>query len=215
MRVRDHVAVSTVGAVLQRHLLGHGGIGFWAGGVLIDADHYLWYFTTHRRLDPVAAVRFFNGPDGPEHSTTRVLHSPVSLLLVGLLGVRTRRLRPIAAGMCLHVALDAAHRARLAASRDAALARDSGRCQACGTSAGQIRAHLARQPWLGPSYRLENLISLCEPCHAAAHARRVGHPASVLGIAWLDQALPVLSDLVRRQRGWSPARQEESATWTS
>lgn len=174
MRVRDHVAVSTVGAALLQRLFGRGGLGFWAGGVLIDADHYLWYFATQRRLDPMAAVRFFNRADGPQHSATRILHNPLSLLLVSLLAARMRRLRPIAAGMCLHAALDLAHRARMDVLREAALARDSGRCQACATSAGQIRAHLARQPWLGPSYRLEHLISLCERCHEAAHAGRLG-----------------------------------------
>jgi hypothetical protein len=211
MRVRDHVAVSTAGAVLLRRLFGCGGLGFWAGGVLIDADHYLWYFATQRRLDPVAAVRLFNQADAPQHSATRVLHSPVSLLLVSLLSARTRPLRSIAAGMCLHAALDAAHRARMDASRAAAVARDSGRCRACGTSVGEIRAHLANQPRLGPSYRLENLISLCAPCHEAAHTAMPRHSA----IAWLQQALPTLAYLVHRQRGWPPVREEKSATWTS
>jgi hypothetical protein len=211
MRVRDHVAASTAGAVLLRRLLGRGALGFWAGGVLIDADHYLWYFATQRRLDPVKAVRFFNQAEGPQHPATRVLHNPVSLLLVSLLAARTRPLRSIAAGMCLHAALDAAHRARLDASRAAALARDSGRCQACGTSVGEIRAHLASQPWLGPSYRLENLISLCAPCHEAAHTAMPRHGV----IAWLEQALPAVAYLVHRQRGWSPVREEKSATWTS
>lgn len=214
MRVRDHVAVSTAGAVLLRRLFSRGGIGFWAGGVLIDADHYLWYCATHRRLDPVSAVRFFNQAAAPEHPATRVLHSPISLLLVSLLAARTRRLRSIAAGMCVHAALDVAHRTRMDASRDAALARDSGCCRECGTSVGQIRAHLARQPLLGPSYRLENLVSLCGPCHEAAHTARVCRPASAIGIAWLEQAQHLLADLMHRQRGWSPVREEESATWT-
>ena len=211
MRIRDHVAVATVGAVLLRRLADRGALGFWAGSVLIDADHYFWYFATQRRLSPAAAVRFFNGADGPQHSATRVLHSPVSLLLVSLLGTRVRPLRPVAAGMCLHAALDAAHRARMDASRDAALTRDSRRCRACGTSAGEIRAHLASQPRLGPSYRLENLISLCAPCHEAAHTAMPRHRA----IAWLEQALPTSAYLVHRQRGWSPVREEKSATWTS
>jgi hypothetical protein len=193
MRVRDHVAVSTVGAVLLRRLFSSGGIGFWAGGVLIDADHYLWYVATQRRLGPVSAVRFFSQAAAPEHSATRVLHSPGALLLVTLLAARTRRLRSIAAGMCLHAALDAAHRTRMDAARDAALARDSGRCQACGTSTGQIRAHLARQPLVGPSYRLENLVSLCPPCHEAAHTP---------------------GDLMDRRRVGLPVREEESPTWT-
>jgi hypothetical protein len=36
-----------------------------------------------------------------------------------------------------------------------------------------------------------------------------------LVIAGVEQALPTLADLVHRQRGWSPVREEEVATWTS
>jgi short-subunit dehydrogenase len=48
------------------------------------------------------------------------------------------------------------------------------------------------------------------------HPRReVIVPGRHYAIAWLEQALPTLADLVHRQRGWSPVREEEVATWTS
>jgi len=48
------------------------------------------------------------------------------------------------------------------------------------------------------------------------HPRReVIVPGRHYAIAWLEQALPTLADLVHRQRHWSPVREEESATWTS
>jgi short-subunit dehydrogenase len=48
------------------------------------------------------------------------------------------------------------------------------------------------------------------------HPRReVIVPGRHYAIAWLEQALPTLADLVHRQRGWSPVREEEAATWTS
>jgi short-subunit dehydrogenase len=58
---------------------------------------------------------------------------------------------------------------------------------------------------------------------ATAIADLVGHPRREVivpgrhyAIAWLEQALPTLADLVHRQRGWSPVREEEeAATWTS
>jgi short-subunit dehydrogenase len=57
---------------------------------------------------------------------------------------------------------------------------------------------------------------------ATAIADLIGRPRRELviprrhyAIAWLEQALPALADLVHRQRGWSPVREEESATWTS
>jgi NAD(P)-dependent dehydrogenase (short-subunit alcohol dehydrogenase family) len=48
------------------------------------------------------------------------------------------------------------------------------------------------------------------------HPRReVIVPGRHYAIAWLEQALPTLADLVHRQRRWSPVREEESAPWTS
>ena len=48
------------------------------------------------------------------------------------------------------------------------------------------------------------------------HPRReVIVPSRHHAIAWLEQALPTLADLMHRQRGWSPVREEETATWTS
>lgn len=48
------------------------------------------------------------------------------------------------------------------------------------------------------------------------HPRReVIVPSRHYAIAWLEQALPTLADLVHRQRGWSPVPEEETATWTS
>jgi NAD(P)-dependent dehydrogenase (short-subunit alcohol dehydrogenase family) len=45
--------------------------------------------------------------------------------------------------------------------------------------------------------------------------REVVVPGRHYAIAWLEQALPTLTDLMHRRRGWSPVREEETATWTS
>jgi hypothetical protein len=174
VRVRDHVLISTAGAALTAPFLGRGALGLWAGGVLIDTDHYVWFCLRHRCLDPKAAVRFFNEADPPQHPATRALHAPSALFLVALLGLRQRRLLPVALGMGLHVALDARHVAHMDRARSAALARDGYSCQACGTAGPHIAAHVRRQPSLLPSYRAQDLISLCGPCHEAAHARLRG-----------------------------------------
>lgn len=177
MRVRDHVLISTAGAVLAAPFIGRGALNLWAGGVLIDADHYVWFCLRQRRLNPLAAVNFFNQARPPQHPATRALHAPATLAAVVLLGLRRRQLRPIALGMGLHVALDAHHIAHMDRARAAALARDGYSCQVCGTAAPPIDAHVWRQPGLLPSYRARNLISLCGRCHEAAHARVTG-PAS-------------------------------------
>jgi hypothetical protein len=169
MRVRDHIALSTAGAALLRPWLGRGAAAFWAGGVLVDVDHYAWFCLRQRRSSPRAALRFFNEAHPPQHAATRVLHAPAALLAVLALGLRRRWLLPVAAGMALHVALDARHDARMAEARDAALARDGFACQRCGTRA-HVGTHLRRQPWLLPAYRAQDLVSLCTPCHVRAHA---------------------------------------------
>ncbi len=174
MRVRDHVLISAAGAGLAAPFLGRGALSLWAGSVLIDADHYAWFCLRQRRLSPKAAVDFFNQADPPQHPATRVLHAPAALLLVLMLGLRQRRLLPVALGMGLHIALDAHHLAQMDRARSAALARDGHSCQVCGEATPPIAAHVWRQPRLLPSYRAENLISLCGRCHEAAHTRLRG-----------------------------------------
>jgi hypothetical protein len=177
VRVRDHVLISAAGALLAAPFVGRDALSFWAGGVLIDADHYVWFCLRQRRLSPAAAVDFFNEADPPQHPGTRALHSPAAVLGLLLLGLRQRRLLPVALGMALHVALDTHHVAQMDRARTAALARDECSCQECGTAVPPVAAHVWRQPSLLPSYRTQNLISLCGPCHDAAHAR-TGKPVS-------------------------------------
>jgi hypothetical protein len=170
MRVRDHVLISAAAAAAAAPFVGRGAVGLWAGGVLIDADHYVWFCLRHRRLNPVAALRYFNQADPSQHQGTRLLHSPPALLLALLLGLRQRRLLPVALGMGLHVALDVLHVTRMDHARSVALARDGYSCQACGPATPAVTAHLHRQPALLPSYHARNLIALCGPCHESAHA---------------------------------------------
>ncbi|TMB89221.1 MAG: hypothetical protein E6J45_10450 [Chloroflexi bacterium] len=171
MRVRDHVVLSTAGAALASPWAGRRVLASWAGGVLIDADHFLWFCVRERSLNPLAAIRLFNEAEAPSHSATRLLHSPVALLLAFLLGTRRPLATYVALGMAVHVAIDAGHRARLNVARSTALRRDGHVCRSCGAREGAIAAHLWRQPALLPSYDTSNFVSLCSACHATAHAR--------------------------------------------
>jgi hypothetical protein len=168
MRVRDHIALSTTGAALLHRRLDRGALSFWAGGVLVDVDHYLWFGLRERRWSPRAAMRFFNEAHPPQHAATRALHNPMAPLALVVLGGRRPALLGVALGMVVHLALDACHEARMDAARTVALRRDTFACQACGQRAAD--AHLRHQPWLLPSYNPQNLVSLCGPCHEAAHS---------------------------------------------
>jgi hypothetical protein len=171
MRVRDHIALSTAGAALLHPWLRRHAMGLWAGSVLVDIDHYAWFCLMQRRCSPLAAMRFFNEADPPQHAATRALHTPVAPLALLLASTRRRALLPVALGMALHLALDLRHELRMEEARAAAMKRDDFSCQACGTRASHVGTHLRRQPWLLPSYDAQNLVSLCAPCHEAAHAR--------------------------------------------
>jgi hypothetical protein len=172
MRVRDHVLISAAAAAVTTPLLGRGAVGLLAGGVLIDADHYAWFCLRQRRFSPLAAARFFGQAEPPQHAATRALHAPAGLLAAALPGLRYRWLRPVILGMILHAALDQHHAARMATARAAALVRDGYSCRVCGPGTPAACAHLCRQPALLPSYRARNLVSLCGPCHEAAHSSR-------------------------------------------
>lgn len=169
MRVRDHIALSTAATALLGPWLGRDVLSVWAGGVLIDADHYLWFCLSERRLNPSAAVRLFNEAQPPRHPATRSLHRPSTLLALLLVSIRRPRVLPLAVGMGLHVALDHLHELRMDRSRGAALIRDDFSCQGCGTRGAHVGTHIHMQPPLLPSYQTDNLISLCASCHKAAH----------------------------------------------
>jgi hypothetical protein len=163
------VLLSTATAVLLTPRLGLDAVGLWAGGVLIDVDHYVWYCIRQHDASPRAAVRFFEGAHPSQTPATRVLHHPLSLLAVLALAARRRGLRSLAVGMIVHVGLDGQHVLRMNRARAEALERDRFACRTCGAQARQLDTHLFRQPALLPSYRASNLVSLCAPCHEVAH----------------------------------------------
>jgi hypothetical protein len=194
VRVRDHLALSSAGAALLYPRLRGAVLGPWAASILIDVDHYLWFCLQQRRLNPLAAVRFFNQAQPPQHRQTRLLHSPVVLLGLLLLGrlpsapAGRRMTAGVLLGMAFHVALDAYDKARQVPARAAALVRDGWTCQHCGAQGPGVVAHLERQPCLLPSYRPEHLTCLCGACHEAAHAdagapRRAGSSAPLGHVA--------------------------------
>jgi hypothetical protein len=62
----------------------------------------------------------------------------------------------------------------------------------------------------GPDLVAEKIAELVE-----RPRREVVIPRRHYAIAWLEQTLPGLTDVVHERRQWSPVREEEVATWTS
>lgn len=171
MRVRDHVALSTAASAVLFPWLRRAVVLPWAASILIDVDHYLFASVRERTLDPRKAVRYFNQAQPEQHAGTRVLHHPLVLLLALALFGRWRWARLILLGMAFHVGLDVFHGIRTREARRAALLRDDHTCQRCGAHGADIVAHLFRERHLLPTYRPEDLISLCAHCHELAHAK--------------------------------------------
>lgn len=179
MRVRDHVALSSTAAALLYPRFGRSVLLPWAASIFIDVDHYLWFVIRHRRVNPVAAVRFFNDSKAPTHSATRPFHHPAVLLPLMVLAWRRRAIALPTMGLAFHVCLDTYHRLHLADAQVTALKRDKFACQVCGARNTDVVVHVWRQPRLLPSYRVEHFVTLCGACHTAAHSQRIGavaHP---------------------------------------
>jgi hypothetical protein len=178
VRVRDHVLLSSGGAVLLVPWLRRAVLVPWAASILIDVDHYLWFCAHERSVNPRQAVRYFHQAQPPQHAGTRLLHHPVTLLALLALGTRWRWALLVALGLGFHVGVDVYHGARMRGARRAALLRDDGTCQWCGAQGPDVVAHVWRQPWLLPSYHVDQLISLCAQCHEAAHRGASRAPAA-------------------------------------
>lgn len=169
MRIRDHVILSSLGALALYPRLNKKVLVPWATSILLDGDHYVWFCIHERRLNPWEAMRFFGQAQPPHHRNTRRLHSIDVLLTLLALGYPWRGARLLLLGALFHVVLDVLHETRMSDARRNALRRDHYVCQWCGTQDGTIVAHLWRQPALLPSYRMEHFVSLCQACHEAAH----------------------------------------------
>lgn len=53
--------------------------------------------------------------------------------------------------------------------RKQVLKRDNHTCQECGGKEGKLHAHHKHQRWQGGKDEADNLITLCQPCHATLH----------------------------------------------
>ncbi len=149
------------------------------GGVAIDADHYLLYALRSGSRQPLDALRYdrvrkhpiVRGDTRPRYGSLRsVFHlAHVSLPPLALLALRIPLVRPILAGLTLHLILDFhwPHFDRRAWRRAA------GRCERCGVAGLDREVFFIRDPKRGGQPRaIENRLVLCNTCAREFHAGR-------------------------------------------
>ncbi len=163
--------IGTVAALAAAPWLGGRAVPLWLGASLADADLYGYYVLRHRRLDPRAAVRYYNTLTGRRERARKVLHHPLVPLLALAAGRRAPALAAFGAGVGLHLLLDAAGDWPYQRRRRALERRSAGRCDEC----GQPQASIAL---MEPHYRgtraggrraLAAWLLLCRPCSEARH----------------------------------------------
>jgi len=132
MRERVHIAAGMAAALALAPWLRGRAAAFWLGASLTDADLYAYYVLRHRRLDPRAAVRYYNTLTGRREHARKVLHHPLAPLLALAAGRRAPAVAAFGAGVSLHLLLDAAGDVRYRRLRHALERRSGGHCEHCG-----------------------------------------------------------------------------------
>ena len=182
MRLRTHILTSALlGAALYPRAPRKAAL-LLAGGVLLDADHYLLYALRSGNWNPLSALRYDrwrNQPISPHDRRRRygslrsIFHRVrFTLPLVWLLGWRWPVLRPLALGVTLHLALDTSPlRLDWRVWR-----RAGGRCERCGRLGLRRNIHYVNLPRDGGSrWALYNRAAWCYDCALAARNTRAGH----------------------------------------
>jgi hypothetical protein len=141
------------------------------GGVAIDMDHFVlyavrsgdWSVDGALRYDRRRHGRIRRGDTRPRYGTLRSeAHRPLlTLPLVWVLALACPWLRPIAAGLTLHLALDVPFQRYDRGVWE----RSDGRCERCGLAGVSLDVYFRRSPVGGGSwFRADNRVVLCAQC---------------------------------------------------
>jgi hypothetical protein len=182
MRLRTHILTSALVGVALYPRAPRKVALLLAGGVLLDADHYLLYALRSGDWNPLSALRYDRWRNQPiavgdrrrrYGSLRSIFHTArVTLPLVWLLGWRWPGLRPVAIGVTFHLALDISPlRLDWRVWR-----RAGGRCERCGRVGLKRGVYYVKLPCAGGSrWALQNRAAWCYDCALAARSASVGH----------------------------------------
>ena len=185
MRLRTHILTSALLGLAVYPRAPRKAALLLAGGVLLDADHYLLYALRSGDWNPLSALRYDRWRHQPIVAGDRrrrygslrsILHAArITLPLAWLLSWRWPALRPLAIGVTLHLALDISP-LRLDWR---VWQRAGGRCERCGRADLNRGVYYVNLPRDGGSrWALGNRAAWCYDCALAARSARAGNNAA-------------------------------------
>ena len=187
MRLRTHLITSALTGIALYPRTPRQAALLTLAGVLIDGDHYLLYALRSGDWSLPGAIRYNRrrnqpiraGDTRPRYGPLRsILHNAtLTVPLAWLLSWRWPALRPLAAGLTLHLALDTA----LPLSLDWRVWRRArGRCERCGVGGVSLGVYVVRPSQRGGSFwALDNRAAWCHGCAQRAQRDLAGPDGAV------------------------------------
>jgi hypothetical protein len=171
MRLRTHLLASTIAGIAIYPRAPRRAALLALAGVAVDLDHFVLYALRSGDWSLPGALRYDRrrsrpirpGDTRPRYGPLRsVVHrAALTLPLVWLLAHRWPALRPIAAGVTLHLALDLP----LLHFDWRVWRRARGHCERCGVGGLEMDIYYVRPPYRGGSrWSAENRAAWCRTC---------------------------------------------------
>jgi membrane-bound metal-dependent hydrolase YbcI (DUF457 family) len=116
MMPSSHAVAGAAVALALAPWLRQRSAALWAGSVLIDVDHYVWYVAQRHDLSLRRAYAYFVAAKlgaVDRGGDARPLHGPINVGWMALLAWRWPAFRPVFLGVLLHSLLDAYGERRL------------------------------------------------------------------------------------------------------
>jgi hypothetical protein len=171
MRLRTHLLVSSLAGIVLYPRSPRRVALMALAGIAVDLDHYMLFALRSGDWSPLGALRYDRrrgqpirpGDTRPRYGSLRsIVHrAALTIPLTWLIAYRWPALRPVAAGITLHLALDVSpmrfdwrvwRRAR-------------GHCERCGVGGLALGVYYRRPPGRGSArWSLENRAAWCSDC---------------------------------------------------
>lgn len=172
MRFRTHLLTSALAGIALYPRAPRRAALVALGGVLLDIDHYLLYALRTGNWSLIGALRYDRwrsqparaGDTRPRYGSLRsIFHiARITIPLAWLLSLRWPALRPLAAGVTLHLAMDAPLTLRFDRR---VWRRARGRCERCRVGGLELGVYYRLSPARGGArWALDNRAVWCREC---------------------------------------------------